>query len=173
MTERKISGGDSGFREFLKGVKPLEQDKRPPWRDVPAPRARSAGGGATGPRAGAGAKPAAVHDGGGLQRAYLKRLRRGELRPERSIDLHGHRQRQAWRALQDFVDAAVTDDCRVVLVVHGRGLRSEFGEPVIKHLAREFRAAHPRVLAYCDAVPAHGGEGATYACLRRSKTPRR
>ncbi|MHB8077789.1 MAG: Smr/MutS family protein [Candidatus Krumholzibacteriia bacterium] len=54
-----------------------------------------------------------------------------------------------------------------VLVVHGRGLNSPGGRPVIGPLVRQWCADHPAVVAATrEAPPAWGGEGALVVTLR-------
>ncbi|WP_294394202.1 Smr/MutS family protein [uncultured Sphingomonas sp.] len=113
-------------------------------------------------------QPADTLDGG-----WDRRLRRGSIAPDRTIDLHGHTLASAHHALETALSRAVADDVRVLLVVTGkpprasearRGLiRASIGEwlSVSSHRARiaAVRVAHPR----------HGGSGALYLILRRRR----
>lgn len=55
-----------------------------------------------------------------------------------------------------------------VLVVHGRGLRSEGGTPVIAPLVREWLKDNPERVASWEPAPRRwGGEGALLVTLRR------
>jgi DNA-nicking Smr family endonuclease len=53
--------------------------------------------------------------------------------------------------------------------VHGRGLRSPGRVGVLKTLVRGWLAHRADVLAYCQARPQDGGEGALMVLLRASK----
>jgi len=96
-----------------------------------------------------------------------KRVRRGKLEIEASIDLHGMTQDQARGALLDFVTRSRQAGKRVVLVITGKGkggdgvIRRRFpdwlGEPVMS----------AQVSAYAPAHQRHGGAGAFYVRLRR------
>ena len=79
-------------------------------------------------RIGQHAKPvAAAHATPGAQktspvdRKAYARLKRGKLKPEARIDLHGLTQAQALPALTGFILRAVADDRRLVLVITGKG----------------------------------------------------
>ncbi|HEY8493836.1 MAG TPA: Smr/MutS family protein [Myxococcota bacterium] len=107
----------------------------------------------------------------GFDRRRLVRLRRGDPPPERELDLHGLRRDEARRALRAALREALAAGERCLLVVHGRGMRSEAGA-VLREALPGWLAEPPhgaRVLAFASA-DAHAG-GATYVLLRRA--PRR
>jgi DNA-nicking Smr family endonuclease len=102
----------------------------------------------------------------------LSRLRRGEFAVQDHLDLHGMIQPDAKQALQSFVIKAVGKGMRSVLVVHGRGLGSPGGRPVLKHAAAQWLShgeigAH--VHAFSTARLQDGGAGAMYVLLRRDR----
>ena len=108
----------------------------------------------------------------GLDPRLLTRLRRGEFAVQDHIDLHGMIQPDAKLALQQFVIKSVGKGMRTVLVVHGRGLGSPGGRPVLKHAAAQWLShgeigAH--VHAFATAKPQDGGAGAMYVLLRRDR----
>jgi DNA-nicking Smr family endonuclease len=108
----------------------------------------------------------------GLDPRLLSRLRRGEFAVQDHIDLHGMIQPDAKRALQEFVLKCVGKGIRTVLVVHGRGLGSPGGRPVLKHAAAQWLShgeigAH--VHAFATAKAQDGGAGAMYVLLRRDR----
>jgi DNA-nicking Smr family endonuclease len=108
----------------------------------------------------------------GLDPRLVTRLRRGEFAVQAHIDLHGMIQAAAKLALEGFVVDSVRKGLRTVLVVHGRGLRSPGGMPVLKHAAAQW-LSHGHmggyVLAFATARPADGGAGAMYVLLRRDR----
>lgn len=109
----------------------------------------------------------------GIQTSQLRRLRAGRIRPERRIDLHGLRGDAARRALLDALVGAINAGERCVLVIHGKGLRSE-GEPVLRRALPGWLAdprLGGRVLAFAPAKPEDGGTGASYVLLRRRDQP--
>jgi len=108
----------------------------------------------------------------GLDPRLLSRLRRGEFAVQDHIDLHGMIQPDAKQALQEFVLKSVGKGIRTVLVVHGRGLGSPGGRPVLKHAAAQWLShgeigAH--VHAFSTAKAQDGGAGAMYVLLRRDR----
>jgi DNA-nicking Smr family endonuclease len=108
----------------------------------------------------------------GLDPRLVTRLRRGEFAVQSHIDLHGMIQANAKAALDEFIVNSVRKGLRTVLVVHGRGLRSPGGMPVLKHAAAQW-LSHGHmggyVLAFATARPADGGAGAMYVLLRRDR----
>jgi DNA-nicking Smr family endonuclease len=107
----------------------------------------------------------------GVDRAHLLRLRRGEQRYERRIDLHGLTAAEARRELTDELREAFAEGERCALVVHGRGLHSE-GGPVLRDGVVAWLTAEPLarlVLAFATALPRDGGPGASYVLLRRAR----
>ena len=108
----------------------------------------------------------------GLDPRLVSQLRRGEFALQAHTDLHGMVQPAAKEALQEFILTSVRKGHRTVLVVHGRGLRSPGGRPVLKHATSRWLShgeigAH--VLAFTTARPTDGGAGAMYVLLRRDK----
>jgi DNA-nicking Smr family endonuclease len=117
----------------------------------------------------------------GLDRRTTERLTKGQLPVEARLDLHGHRQATAHRALDAFILASHRAGRRCVLVVTGKGQgRADAPAPIMgdeapgvlrRNLPRWL--AEPgladKVLAIRPALPQHGGEGAFYVLLRRSR----
>src|SRR6266851_3455015 len=107
-----------------------------------------------------------------LARILVSRIRRGEFSVQAHIDLHGMIQPDAKEALNQFILASVRKGHRAVLVVHGRGLRSPGGQPVLKHAAAQW-LSHGTiggyVLAFATARAYDGGAGAMWVLLRRER----
>ncbi len=57
----------------------------------------------------------------GLDSASWERLRRGRMRPQRVLDLHGRTVQAAFAAFEHFIGAARADGIRCVEIVTGRG----------------------------------------------------
>lgn len=108
----------------------------------------------------------------GLDPRLITRLRRGEFAMQAHLDLHGMTQPAAKDALTEFILDSVRKGLRAVLIVHGRGLGSPGGRPVLKHGAASW-LSHGKigghVLAFASARPHDGGAGATYVLLRRDR----
>ena len=108
-----------------------------------------------------------------LGRRMKQRVVRGKDSIDGRLDLHGLTQSEAHGALLRFLRAAVARDARLVLVITGKGRRDGEGERgVLKRQVPhwlalpEFRAL---VIGFENAHIAHGGEGALYVRLRRSR----
>ena len=125
------------------------------------------------------AKPAPkAHTGPGetLDGGWDKKLTRGAVIPDMSIDLHGHTLASAHAMLDAGIDRALKAGCRVILLVTGRPPRPESERP---HARGAIRAAvadwlgasrhADRIAAVRGAHPRHGGQGALYIILRRAR----
>jgi DNA-nicking Smr family endonuclease len=100
-------------------------------------------------------------------------LSRGRRAPEAKLDLHGMTLAAAERAVARFLEEAAALDLRVVLVVTGKGLRSDGDRIVGGRIRTEFPSwlerpgNRVRVRGLKPAHPRHGGSGAFYVLLRR------
>ena len=107
-----------------------------------------------------------------LDPRLVVRLRRGEFPVQAHVDLHGMIQSAAKEALAKFVQDSVRKGLRTILVVHGKGLGSPGGRPVLKHATAQW-LSHGTicgyVLAFTSARPADGGGGAMYVLLKRER----
>jgi DNA-nicking Smr family endonuclease len=95
-------------------------------------------------------------------------LRRGRIEPEAKIDLHGMTHDGAYRALIHFLTRARGEDKRVVLVVTGKGGVLREALPLWLGQAD----LEPLVSGISEAHIKHGGSGAFYVSLRRTRRPR-
>jgi DNA-nicking Smr family endonuclease len=108
-----------------------------------------------------------TYQAGGIQNKVMQKLRRGQLTPEASIDLHGMKRQQALKTLQDFIHECRSRHITVIHVVHGKGFRSSGGKAVLKPSVAVWLKQIPGVLAYTPSIPRDGGEGALYVLLKR------
>ncbi|SFU70480.1 DNA-nicking endonuclease, Smr domain [Nitrosomonas eutropha] len=108
----------------------------------------------------------------GLQRYTLRKLRRGYWPVQGELDLHGLNRDEAYRVLVAFLENVILQGYRCVRVIHGRGLSSKSRRPVLKILTGNWLMHHDDVLAFCQALPEHGGSGAVLVLLRNAdKSP--
>ena len=110
--------------------------------------------------------------GSGIDKRTARRIRRGALPVEARIDLHGLTREEAYRRLTGFIAESQAAGRRLVLVVTGKGRRSEDGMAagVIRREAPHWLSRPPnaaRVLDTAPAQPRHGGDGALYVYLRK------
>jgi len=101
----------------------------------------------------------------GVQRQTLRQLRRGGSRVEDELDLHGLTVAEARPLLVGFLERCRASGARRVRVIHGKGLRSESGEGVLKGMVASWLAQRSDVLAFHEAKPADGGSGAVIVLL--------
>lgn len=111
--------------------------------------------------------PGTTLDGG-----WDRRLERGLVAPDVSLDLHGHTLDSAYRALDLGLERAVAARARVVLLITGRAPRGEGAarRGVIRAAIGDWLGASrhaARIAAIRNAHPRHGGAGALYVILRR------
>ena len=113
-----------------------------------------------------------------LDGTWDKKIGAGQLIPDRTIDLHGYNLVAAHHRLDLGLDDAIRSGARVILLVTGRApragtsridlpLRGIIRESVGDWLAASRHAA--AIAAVRGAHPRHGGAGALYIVLRRSR----
>lgn len=114
-----------------------------------------------------------VHLRDGLPRRVLTDLRRGRWVVQAELDLHGLTRDEARSALGHFLHEALEHGYRCVRLIHGKGLGSPGREPVLKHLSRGWLMQREEILAFCQARPHDGGEGALLVLLRAPRNAER
>ncbi|WP_281981120.1 Smr/MutS family protein [Thalassorhabdomicrobium marinisediminis] len=106
------------------------------------------------------------------------RMRRGKLKPDARIDLHGMTLAQAHPALTGFIMRSASAGHRLVLVITGKGKNRDDGGPiptkfgVLRHQVPQWLKMAPLnslVLQVTESHIRHGGQGAYYVYLRRSR----
>jgi DNA-nicking Smr family endonuclease len=166
------------FRDAIGPVRPLAEVAPAPRKPPPAPRARMAERDELGARSefqrGLDAQLALLQAGDTLsyQRPSLpapvfKRLKRGQFSVQDELDLHGATALQAESLLRQFLKQARTHDLGCVRIIHGKGLQSADGAPVLKNLVDRLLRQRNEVLAFHSAPAAQGGSGAVLVLLRR------
>ena len=102
----------------------------------------------------------------GMQAQTLRKLRRGHWRCDSQLDLHGYTSTEARLALVTFLRECQDAGARCVRIVHGKGLQSRNGAPVLKAKVAHWLRQREEVLAYCQAKPGDGGSGAVVVLLK-------
>ncbi len=105
----------------------------------------------------------------GLPSSIIDELRAGCIPVQDHLDLHGFTLIQAEAAVTRFILDSVALGRTCVLLIHGRGLRSPGGIPVLKHFLENFLIRGlvcKYILAFTTARPIDGGLGASYVLLR-------
>ncbi len=107
-----------------------------------------------------------------MDRRAAQRLKRGEMRIDGRIDLHGLTLDQAHGALAAFIRGAYGRGARCLVVVTGKGTGQARGEQSgkiryeVPHWLNQ-PALRPLVLAVAAAGRYDGGDGALYVLLKR------
>jgi DNA-nicking Smr family endonuclease len=105
----------------------------------------------------------------GLPPTLMEQFRAGRIPFQDHLDLHGLTLIQSEAAVTRFILDSVAKGRRSVLLIHGRGLGSPDGVPVIKHHLESLLLHGPTrkyILAFTTARPVDGGLGASYVLLR-------
>jgi DNA-nicking Smr family endonuclease len=104
----------------------------------------------------------------GLDDRRWRDLRRGRIRPERTIDLHGRRAQEAHAAVQAFLADAYAEGLRCVAVITGRGSTAE-GGVLRRELPHWLNAPDLRRIILGAAHPHRANTGSVHLLLRRRR----
>lgn len=180
MTTKDKNEDSSLFRDSVKGVKRLPHDRIAPYRKRvrPQPRQRIEDEAQlreellltdyetaeleTGPEIG----DELFFARDGLQHSLLRKLRRGQHAISAELDLHGMTAAEARQALSYFLADCQAGARRCVRIIHGKGLSSPGGRPVLKTHLNSWLRRCDEVLAFCSAQRRDGGTGAVYVLLK-------
>lgn len=170
MPRRLSAEEDALWRRVVESVRPLHalpeapaepaEPVEPPPRPAVHPAARQKP-----------AKPAAP--GTTLDASWDRRLARGLVAPDRSLDLHGHNLATAYDLLDRRLEQAIGDGARLLLLITGKapadasGKRGRIRAALGDWLAASRHAGD--IAAVRNAHPRHGGAGALYIVLRRKR----
>ena len=168
------------WRRFVAaaGIAPLRPDELPAPEPTPQEREREPGGTDPSPPAPPRERdrarvepPPELAIGvapGGLDRKRWDDLRRGRTRPERTLDLHGHRVEDAHAAVRAFVLGAHDQGLRCVAIVTGKGT-GETGGVLRRELPHWLNAPPLRGIVLAVAHPHRANTGAVHVLLRRRR----
>lgn len=113
---------------------------------------------------------------GRLDGSWDRRISKGRLEPELSIDLHGRNLASAYDRLDGALEQAIALGYRTVLLVTGKDRghdrASGEGRGAIRAAVRDGLASSRhagRIASVRGAHPRHGGDGALYIVLRRER----
>ena len=119
----------------------------------------------------------------GLDGSWDKKLAKGPIAPDRTVDLHGLTLDAAHARLDFAIAEALAGQARVILLIagkprphgdHDKANHSDRGQRrgAIRAKLLDWLAASrhaPRIAAVRPAQPRHGGVGAVYVVLRRGR----
>lgn len=98
----------------------------------------------------------------------MRQLRKGRLRPEATLDLHGCYREEARIKVRVFLQNRFNAGMKTVLIITGRGQGSKGGEPVLRSDIETYldTKAHAWVVEWGRAPKQYGGNGALVVFLR-------
>ena len=107
-----------------------------------------------------------------LDPKVLRKLNKGECKPEAVLDLHGLIQEEASKSVSNFVNLSYAQGKRLILIITGKGLHSKESpnQGILNKFIPKFlqdRRFSSKVLHVQPAHSRHGGNGAYYCYLRK------
>jgi DNA-nicking Smr family endonuclease len=182
MSDRPLTAGEKAlWQKFIETVEPLDQGRLKRVENLPVARkprdqsgpitAESFGGKSAVPLR--DQKPVPTRHG--LDAGWDRRLAKGMVQPDVTVDLHGHTLTSAHGRLDSALELSIAAGHRAILLVTGKARnddqrRREGGRGAIRAAIADWLAASrhaSRIAAVRSAHPRHGGAGALYIILRR------
>lgn len=105
----------------------------------------------------------------GVRLQEMQKLKKGQYPIGWQLDLHGYTELEANHHLTNFIQSALQEGIRSLLVIHGKGYNSDTDHPILKNLVNSRLRQFPSVLAFCSALQKDGGVGAVYVLLQNIK----
>jgi len=106
----------------------------------------------------------------GVSTDILKKLANGQPAIFLEIDLHGMTRDNALKSLEESIQLTLQSKQRVICAIHGRGLHSKEGQPVVKSSIYEWLAHGPMSGHILAVIPTpHTAGGSCLILLRRDK----
>ncbi|WP_373975379.1 Smr/MutS family endonuclease [Chitinibacter sp. SCUT-21] len=105
----------------------------------------------------------------GLRLDVLKKLKKGQWSIDDQLDLHGETVDSARHKVVHFLAQAIEQQYRCVRIIHGKGLSSKEGVPILKLKLKNWLAQREEVLAFTQANPTQGCSGAVLVLLKSRK----
>jgi len=112
-----------------------------------------------------------------LDKRTAQRMKRGKMKIDAELDLHGLYQDAAYRALKEFLSNAWNSKKRCLLVITGKGLHhgtsATHPRGVLQKMVPCWLNEEPsrsQILAFSYATRSDGGVGALYVLLKRQRS---
>lgn len=106
----------------------------------------------------------------GVGSDVVRKLRKGVWPVQDELDLHGMRRDTARDQLGDFLSRAARRKLRCVCVIHGKGMGSAGGEPVLRSMVHSWLEQKDDVIAFCAANVDGRPHGALIVLLKAALT---
>lgn len=174
MTGRRLGAEERAlWARVIATVRPLHPRAPEPETPLPAAPEASTAPPPSRPRAKPIAARSRAKPGETLDASWDRRLSRGAVQPDLTVDLHGHTLHSAYTLLDHRLEQAVASGARLLLLITGKppterpAARGKIRDAVGDWLAASRHAGH--IAAVRGAHPRHGGAGALYIVLRRHR----
>lgn len=185
MSDRPLSAGEKAlWQKFIETVEPLDAarvkriDSMPVQKRLPEVK-----GPITAATFGGTAKAVPLNDQkpvpetAGLDGHWDRRISKGVIHPDVTVDLHGHSLSSAHGRLDSALELSIAAGHRAILLITGKARSAEQrhregGRGAIRAAISDWLAASrhaPNIAAVRRAHPRHGGAGALYIILRRRR----
>ena len=112
-----------------------------------------------------------------IDKRTAEKFKRGDFVIQKTLDLHGYFEKEAFEAVEEFIKTAYMQKLRCVLIITGKGIKKETDEwyekkGILKESVPNWLNTpqiRPLILSFSYARPEDGGEGALYVLLRRHR----
>ena len=111
-------------------------------------------------------EPSVSYTRSGVGPDVVKKLRKNHWPVQDELDLHGMTRDTAREAIGEFLRRANKNRLRCVCVIHGKGLGSAGGEPVLRSMVHSWLEQKEDVIAFCAANVDGRNHGALIVLLR-------
>ena len=102
----------------------------------------------------------------GVPKKIRAQLRKGKIKREASLDLHGFKRDEAIEQTKNFLYQAYCNQKRCVKIIFGVGFRSPKGQSVLRPSVQSYLPSNCKVVGYTPALDRDGGNGAAYILLK-------
>lgn len=106
----------------------------------------------------------------GIGSDVVRKLRKNHWPVQDELDLHGMRRDTARDQVGDFLARAGKRKLRCVCIIHGKGLGSAGGEPVLRSMVHSWLEQKEDVIAFCAANVDGRSHGALLVLLKAALT---
>lgn len=116
-------------------------------------------------------------DDNSVDKNIIKKLRRGQIRIESKLDLHGFKYKEAKEKVLYFIESSFNEEKRLLLIITGKGQRLGIesgwkGQGILKNSLPQWlshNVLRKKISWSCKAPANHGGDGAYIVYLRKIK----
>ena len=112
-----------------------------------------------------------------LDKRTAQRMKRGKMKIDAKLDLHGLYQDEAYKVLKEFLSNAWNSKKRCLLVITGKGLHQGTSATQPRGVLQKIvpcwlneEPSRSKILAFSYATRSDGGVGALYVLLKRQRS---